>query len=245
MPTPLKILINPFDKRMMQFNPLKFLKTFLKFSLLFFLGLFVYAVIVSCIAYVPVNTAIVPCNTDCIEVYLRSNGVHTDIVLPVKNDLKDWSAQLDSKKTKSGKSNFKYVSIGWGDKGFYLDTPTWGDLTVKTAFNALFYLSSSAMHVTFLDQVKETGRCRKILISKTAYLEMIDFVESGFQLDEFARYMHIPNVSYGKNDVFYEATGRYNLFYTCNTWTNNCLKAAGQKACLWTVLDKAFFYHYK
>lgn len=224
---------------------MKFLKVFVKYCLVVLLGLVVYVAIVISIAYIPVNTDFKPCETDCVEVYLRSNGVHTDIVLPIKNELKDWSIQLDSKKTKSGKTNVNYVSIGWGDKGFYLDTPTWGDLTFKTAFNALFYLSSSAMHVTFFDQVAEGERCKKVLISKGQYMKIVSFVESSFQLDEASGYIQIANVSYGTNDVFYEAKGRYNLFYTCNTWTNNCLKSGDMKACLWTVLDKGFFYHYK
>ena len=50
---------------------------------------------------------------------------------------------------------------------------------------------------------------------------------------------------YGKNDAFYEATGRYSLFHTCNTWTNNALKIAGQKACVWTPFDTGIFYHYQ
>jgi len=229
----------------MKFNVLKFIKIFLKYCLFILASLIVYAAIVTSIAFIPVNTAFKSCETDCVEVYLRSNGVHTDIVLPIKNELKDWSLQLDSKKTKAEKTNFKYVSIGWGDKGFYLDTPTWGDLTFKTAFNALFYLSSSAMHVTFFDQLTEGERCKKILISKTDYLKMVSFVESSFQINELNAYILIPKVSYGNNDVFYEAKGRYSLFYTCNTWTNNCLKAGNMKACLWTLFDKGFFYHYK
>jgi hypothetical protein len=51
--------------------------------------------------------------------------------------------------------------------------------------------------------------------------------------------------SYGKHAAFYEAKGSYNLFYTCNTWANQALKAANQKAALWTVLDKGIFYHYE
>jgi uncharacterized protein (TIGR02117 family) len=229
----------------MKFNFIKFIKIFLKYSLFVLIGFVVYVLIITAVAYIPVNAGFKPCETDCVEVYLRSNGVHTDIVLPIKNELKDWSIQLDSKKTKAGKTNFNYVSIGWGDKGFYLDTPTWGDLTFRTAFNALFYLSSSAMHVTFFDRLTEGERCKKILISKTDYMKIVSFVESSFQVNESSAYVQIPNVSYGSNDVFYEAKGRYSLFYTCNTWTNNCLKAGNMKACLWTLFDKGFFYHYK
>jgi hypothetical protein len=50
---------------------------------------------------------------------------------------------------------------------------------------------------------------------------------------------------YGKYDVFYEANGSYSLFYTCNSWANQALKSANQKAALWTISDSGIFRHYK
>lgn len=49
---------------------------------------------------------------------------------------------------------------------------------------------------------------------------------------------------YGKNDIFYEAKGSYSLFYTCNSWTNQALKAANQKAAFHTFTDTGIFRHY-
>jgi hypothetical protein len=39
--------------------------------------------------------------------------------------------------------------------------------------------------------------------------------------------------------------GSYNLFHTCNTWTNDALKAGGQKACWWTPFDAGIFRQYQ
>ena len=50
---------------------------------------------------------------------------------------------------------------------------------------------------------------------------------------------------YGKNDAFYDAKGSYSFLDTCNTWSNNGLKAAGQKAALWTPSDFGIFQHYQ
>ena len=49
---------------------------------------------------------------------------------------------------------------------------------------------------------------------------------------------------YGENDAFYEAVGSYNLFYTCNTWTNNALKAMHTDAALWTITEQGLFHHH-
>ena len=56
---------------------------------------------------------------DELSIYIKTNGVHTDIVVPVKNDLFDWSKEIKFSHTKSKDSTYKYLGLGWGDKGFY------------------------------------------------------------------------------------------------------------------------------
>lgn len=58
-----------------------------------------------------------------IDAYILTNGVHTDLVVPVKTPEIDWSQQIPFENTLSKRTDFKYLAIGWGDKGFYLDTP--------------------------------------------------------------------------------------------------------------------------
>lgn len=181
-----------------------------------------------------------------IPIYIYTNGVHTDIVMPVQNDLHDWSAELPFTNTKSKKTDFKYIGIGWGDKGFYLDTPTWADLKFSTAFKAAFWLSESAMHCTFYREMKEGDDCKMIIISKNQYKELVKFVDDKFDKNQDGKNILIPtNAVYGDNDAFYDAQGRYSFLDTCNTWANNALKAAGQKAALWTPTDYGIFLHYK
>lgn len=180
-----------------------------------------------------------------IPVYIYTNGVHTDIVMPVKNELHDWSKKVLFSDNLSGKTDYQYLGIGWGDKGFYLDTPTWADLKFSTAFKAAFWLSESAMHCTFYDQMKEGVDCKKIMISKNKYQDLVKFVDAKFDKDPMGNYILVPtDAVYGKTDAFYEAQGRYSFLNTCNTWTNNALKAAGQKAALWTAADFGIFRHY-
>ena len=60
-----------------------------------------------------------------IDIYILTNGVHTDLVLPIKTPEIDWSREIPFENTRSKRTDFNYLSFGWGDKGFYLDTPTW------------------------------------------------------------------------------------------------------------------------
>lgn len=181
-----------------------------------------------------------------IPVYIYTNGVHTDIVMPVKNDVQDWSTKIPFSNTKSKSTDYNYVGVGWGDKGFYLDTPTWADLKFSTAFKAAFWLSESAMHCTFYKTMKEGDDCKKIMISKNQYKKLVDFVDAKFDKDQNGNYNLVPtNAVYGSNDAFYDAQGKYSFLNTCNTWANNALKAADQKAAFWTPSDYGIFLHYK
>lgn len=181
-----------------------------------------------------------------IPIYIYTNGVHTDIVMPVKNDIHDWSSKIPFSDTKSAKTNYQFVGIGWGDKGFYLDTPTWADLKFSTAFKAAFWLSESAMHCSFYRKMTEADDCKRIMISRSQYRKLIDFVDAKFDKDGQGNYILIPtNAVYGDNDAFYDAKGRYSFLNTCNTWANDALKAAGQKAAFWTPSDYGIFLHYQ
>lgn len=181
-----------------------------------------------------------------IVIYLKTNGVHTDLVLPVKTAHKDWSEDILYKNTRSGDTTFNYVAFGWGDKGFYLETPTWGDLKASTAFKAAFGLSTSAVHATFYNNLREGERCVRLMIAGEQYQRLVAFIEKSFQTDSAGTPIVIPTEArYGNNDAFYEARGSYSLFHTCNTWANNALKIAGQKACWWTPFDKGIFYQYR
>jgi uncharacterized protein (TIGR02117 family) len=101
-----------------------------------------------------------------VAVYIKTNGVHTDIVVPVRNEQMDWSKEVRYGFTSVTDTGYQYLALGWGDKGFYLQTPEWADLKFSVAFNAAFGLSASAMHATFYRQMQENKSCRKVNISK-------------------------------------------------------------------------------
>lgn len=184
--------------------------------------------------------------TNDVSIFIMTNGVHTDIVVPLKTKQIDWSKKVKFEDTMGKDTIMQYVAFGWGDKEFYLETPTWADLKFKTAFKAIFGLSATAMHTTFYKNINEGNDCKKVNLSKEQYSRLIKFIVSSFITDKNGNFENIiTNANYGNNDAFYEAKGSYNLFSTCNTWTNDALKACGQKACLWTPYDKGIFYHYK
>lgn len=225
-------------------NTKKFVKTTGKAAFGIVEFLLLYAIAGTFMSCVPVNQH--ASQKDDVSIYILSNGVHTDIVVPIKNEQIDWNQFVRFEHTAGKDSLAHFVAFGWGDKGFYLDTPTWGELKVSTAFKAAFALSEAAIHTTFYREMTEGEKCVKINVSREQYRLLIDYIKDSFDTDEQNRFIHIQTTAnYGENDTFYEAKGTYNLFYTCNTWANNGLKSCQQKASLWTLLDKGIFYQYE
>jgi len=180
-----------------------------------------------------------------VDIYILSNGAHTDIVTPIKNDVVDWSQFIRLENTKAQAPGMRYLAFGWGDKGFYLDTPTWADLKASTAIEAMFYLGNSAMHTTFYPSMTEGEQCVRITISPADYARLVAYIKDSFDYDANGNIIWISGHSYGPDDSFYEAKRTYGFLYTCNTWANDALKYCGQKAALWTAFDTGIFYQYR
>jgi len=180
-----------------------------------------------------------------VDLYILSNGAHTDIVVPIQTTVIDWSQTIRLENTLAQAPGMRYLAFGWGDKGFYLDTPTWAELKASTAFKAMFYLGTSAMHTTFYPAMTEGEQCVRIRISLADYARLVDYIKNSFDYDAEGQPIWIAGHSYGADDSFYEARRTYSFLYTCNTWANNALKACGQKAALWTAFDTGIFYQYR
>lgn len=181
-----------------------------------------------------------------VTIYILTNGVHTDLVVPVTNEIYDWSQKVKFENTRAKNKAYKYLAMGWGDKGFYLETPEWKDLKASVAFKAAFALSTTAIHATYYETMRVGENCREIQISKEQYQRLVDYITDSFQKDKDGGFIHIvTNAVYGMNDAFYEATGSYSMLHTCNSWANNGLKASGQKCCFWTAFDTGIFEKYE
>ena len=176
-----------------------------------------------------------------VPVYILMDGVHTDIVVPVKNRIIDWNNCIKLRDT-----TFQFIAFGWGDKNFYINTPTWSQLKFSTAFQAVFGLGTPAIHTSLYRTLQAGSDCKKIVLSDEQYRRLVVYIKSSFKTDAAGNFIPIKtNVTYGDNDAFFDANGRYSLFFTCNTWANNALKACSQKACLWTVFENGIAHQYQ
>lgn len=219
---------------------LKYIRIIIASVILFLIGYWLFVYIASAISTTPVI------EEPEIDIYILSNGVHTDIVVPTSNTTMNWQTLFPIANTSIKSTAPEYLALGWGNKGFYLETPTWNDLTFSTAFKAVFGLSESAIHATYHHSMKVNNTdCFKISISEKQYTKLCDYITTSLKLKNNKSIYIQTEANYGTTDAFYEANQSYSLFYTCNTWANNALKTCEQRAALWTPFDKGIIQHYK
>ncbi|MFT5616979.1 MAG: hypothetical protein ACI85I_000195 [Arenicella sp.] len=190
--------------------------------------------------------AFIPANQDAKrlskgnQIFLRTNGVHLDLVFPIRNSLHDWTSKIQLEDFEQTNQIPEWVSLGWGDKGFFMKTPTWGDLTPSIAIKALFLPSETAMHVSLHSKAPVVGdNTREVFLSDEQYSELVRFAENSFHTSKKREFMVIDykDTYLNVNDRFYEAKGSYYFVQTCNNWANEGLKKIGLKTAVWAPFD--------
>jgi uncharacterized protein (TIGR02117 family) len=177
-----------------------------------------------------------------VSVYLISNGWHVWLALPARQDGADWIAWLGGKDgttaVQPGRIGDRdYVAFGWGDRDFYLNTRRPMDIRPDLAVAALLGRGPAAMHVMPIDQPDiDSHRVRRIDADPLQFHALAAYVRAGFSPGPGDQPRRLPDAGFGTNDAFYEATGRYSPFRTCNEWISAGLRAAGLATGWWTPL---------
>lgn len=203
-------------------------------SVLLFAGLVV-------VGLIPVNNDFRP-TPDGVEVLFISNDVHADVLVPIRTDVVDWSEVFPPGAVSADVSRATHVAIGWGDKGFYIGTPTWADLRLSKVGNALFLPSSTCLHVMYADAELYRAGGRSVRISREQYARLAEYIRSSIRPGPDGRAMAIPGAAYGFDDAFFEARGSYHVFNTCNCWIGRGMQAAGIRTGLFTPLPRTVLW---
>lgn len=215
---------------------MKIVKKIVKIILCFLLVPFTYIIVSLILSKITIDRKVDSQVSDK-TIFLSTNGVHLDIVIPKES--------LDSLLV-SGikrKRSDNYLSFGWGDENFYINTPTWGDLTFNNAFSAMFLKSTTLMHVT--QHNKKQLNWVEIKINESELQKLTAYLLNTFETDENGVKIRLENRGYTSMDNFYKSKGSYSCFKTCNSWVNIGFKASGLKSCLWTPFDFGLLNKYE
>ena len=177
-----------------------------------------------------------------VTIYLANNGVHVDLVLPANAQGLDWRPLVPKFDFTNVPPNAQWIAFGAGERRVYLDTPTWGDLTVKTAAIALTG-GERVMHVQWVRDPSYSAR--EIRLTPEQYRRLWASIRAEFQLTSDGKPIRIDHPGYGFGDAFYKGIGKANAIDTCNQWAASRLRLAGVRAPLWSPFVQGLVWRYR
>ena len=193
--------------------------------------------------------SLIPANADWrepetgIPIFVRTNGVHTWLLLPKVAGGVDWRPLADPHHIRDKRYGHGfYLAFGFGNRDFYLNTPTWADLSIPTALAAAFGRGPGLMHVEHVYRPRPNEYQKALTLRPDEYRRLAAHIRKSFVFDANGEPIPLIGRGYGPADIFYEARGAYNGARTCNEWTGEALREAGVRTGLWTPFSPSIMW---
>lgn len=164
-----------------------------------------------------------------IEILLGTNGVHTELVLPLVTPERDWRPVFPAVDLAVPGRDYTHVAVSWGEKEVFLNTPTWWDLSPLTVLRIAGVGGEGLLHVSYYVRPAPSDDFRPLTLTRAEYRRLVGAIDRSLPTGD-----RVHHPGYGPNDVFYDAPGDYTARNTCNQWTSDTLAAAGVRTGWWT-----------
>ena len=128
--------------------------------------------------------------------------------------------------------DLRWLVVGWGARAFYTTAGSYADVKPGAVFKAVTG-DSSVMRIDAAGALPETVPLRRLSLSPAQLAALLQAIDDSFQRDSQGAPISV-DAQLGETDAFYQGTGRFHLFTTCNTWISATLRRAGLRFGAWT-----------
>ncbi len=175
-------------------------------------------------------------------IYIADNGIHSDVIMPLKAQGLDWTPLFPGRDFAAQTSDMQWIAFGAGEKHVYLNTPTWSDITPRTVWSGL----TGGPRVVHVERVLSPYyAAREIRLRPEEYRRLWASIRAEFALDADGHPQRIDHSGYGCCDAFYRGVGTASMISTCNTWVADRLRLARVKVSLWSPFVAGLVWRYR
>ena len=164
---------------------------------------------------------------DDVEIGLLFGPIHVDFLLPATPATREVLGFAEGAGVPVADPGVAHFIVGWGARDFYTTAGTYADITPRATVRAIAG-DASVLRVDVVGPIDPSADYPRLRLSQGQYealLEAIaDSVEGG----------PIPGAGFTPTDGFHEASGRFHILRTCNTWVGRVLRRAGVPVGGWT-----------
>ncbi len=182
------------------------------------------------------GTQVQACENSPYAIYVVGDSLHGDLVVPVENSAFDWKTVLKLQEIgKERRGDYRYLKLGWGDRDFYINTPSIEKIEFSRLMRTFFVPGNpTTIHIQGYREVPIgngfTTKC--VGLNKNQYLKIVNYLRQSFRGGKPEKIQDGFDVS----DGFYEGTGFYSIANTCNNWMAGALDLADITTPLWSGL---------
>lgn len=182
------------------------------------------------------GTQVASCSSRPYSVYLVGDVQHIDFLLPVNNGVYDWRRFLDLPSIGRDRGgDYQYLKFGWGDRDFYMNTPSLDRIQVPRLLRTLFMPGNpTALHVNGYQDLPHESNYQLYCVglTRSQYLTLVQYLQQSFRNGKPDRIQD----GFVEAAGFYEGAGKYSIAYTCNSWVADGLNEVDITTPLWSGL---------
>jgi uncharacterized protein (TIGR02117 family) len=137
--------------------------------------------------------SVLPTNDDWVEhadgtsIYVASNGFHTSLMLPTSAHGTDLSQIFRPTDLPDPDNAGDFLLFGWGDRDFYLSTPTWRHIAPATVVAALTGRGRTLLHVDHIRAPENVPDVRRVRVTSEQYHRLVQSLLANVRLDRDGR----------------------------------------------------------
>jgi uncharacterized protein (TIGR02117 family) len=185
------------------------------------------------------GTQVTSCANSPYSVYLVADTMHVDLVLPVENAAFDWRLVVKLETIgRERREDYQYLKFGWGDRDFYMNTPSLDKIQLPRLMRTLFAPGNpTAVHINGYAEIPNEANhvTQCVGLTRTQYLNLVAYVRRSFRDGKDGKLDRIQD-GFVSAAGFYEGMGYYSIANTCNNWVAGALDAADVTTPLWSGL---------
>jgi len=160
------------------------------------------------------------------SVYLLPGPIHTDFVVPLTPQVR--SAFVFLHEAGMPVDRAEALILGWGSEAFYTQTGTYTDVKFANIWTAATG-DSAVMRVALIGPGADLSGLTEVGLGPDQFTRLVAEIA-----ESFAAPTPLPIDGLSAGDMFFPATGRFDLFRTCNVWVGKILRQSGVRVGVWT-----------
>lgn len=187
-------------------------------------------------AAIPGARADLPAGTEYL-IGLVHGPLHFDLMLPLSPELRARYGFATAAGVPVANPQAEWLLVGWGAAAFYTSTARLADMTLSPVLRGLIG-DSAVLHLDVAGDVSRVPDIQYLTLSAAQYEALLARVDASFLRDQTGTPVALPS-HLGPHDGFFAASGRFDMFHTCNVWIGEVLRAAGVPFGIWTPTPQA------